>query len=230
MAASRLILAEMSAALRPLHPQVPRIVEMVGEELCAEASLVDEAYYVLEERRTDGAKVPLQALNLVIEACAQLEDLDRAFATWSELEAFGLQPDVGTFNALLHTCVKTREIGSGRRLLARQAEAGVPRDGHSYFLECALLMRSPRDHKQAAGVLDECKAAGVTPTAKHYVTAINYALRAGKKAQATTLLEEMASHKYTVTNAFRERVERGDAGNDKSRRGNQQRGNAGRSR
>lgn len=86
------------------HAPVPRIVEMVGEELCAEASLVDEAYYVLEERRNEGAKVPLQALNLVIEACAQLEDLDRAFATWSELEAFGLQPDVGTFNALLHTC------------------------------------------------------------------------------------------------------------------------------
>ena len=95
---------------------------------------VEDAYYVLEARRTEGEAVPLPAINVIIEACAQLEDLDRAFATWGELEAFGLAPDVHTFNALLHTCVRTREMGSGQRLLQRMGAADIKRDAQSYFL------------------------------------------------------------------------------------------------
>ena len=53
--------------------QVPRIMETVATELCREAELVDDAYYVLEARRTDGVAVPLPAINVIIEACAQLE-------------------------------------------------------------------------------------------------------------------------------------------------------------
>jgi len=112
--------------------------DQVANELCREAELVDDAYYVLEARRTEGEAVPLPAINVIIEACAQLEDLDRAFATWGELEAFGLAPDVHTFNALLHTCVRTREMGSGQRLLQRMEAAEIKRDAQSYFLECAL--------------------------------------------------------------------------------------------
>ena len=56
---------------------------------------------VLEARRTEGEAVPLPAINVIIEACAQLEDLDRAFATWGELEAFGLAPDVHTLTPTL---------------------------------------------------------------------------------------------------------------------------------
>ena len=80
---------------------MPRIMESVANELCREAELVDDAYYVLEARRTEGEAVPLPAINVIIEACAQLEDLDRAFATWGELEAFGLAPDVHTLTPTL---------------------------------------------------------------------------------------------------------------------------------
>ena len=75
---------------------------------------------------------------MIIESCARLGDLDRAFATWGELDSFGLEPDVATFNALLHTCVRTREMGSGQRLLQRMEAAEIKRDAQSYFLECAL--------------------------------------------------------------------------------------------
>ena len=103
-----------------------------------------------------------------------IQDLDRAFATWGELEAFGLAPDVQTFNALLHTCVRTREMGSGQRLLQRMEAAEIKRDAQSYFLECALLMRaSPRERERAAPLLEECKAKGLTPNAKMYITLIN---------------------------------------------------------
>ena len=36
---------------------MPRIMESVANELCREAELVDDAYYVLEARRTEGGRV-----------------------------------------------------------------------------------------------------------------------------------------------------------------------------
>ena len=194
------------------HTPVPRIMESLAHELCREAELVDDAYYVLEARRTEGVAVPLPAINVIIEACAQLEDLDRAFATWGELEAFGLAPDVHTFNALLHTCVRTREMGSGLRLLQRMEAAEIKRDAQSYFLECALLMRAgPRERERAPALLAECKAAGLTPNAKMYITLINYKLRNGQKEEAERLMAEMEEHKHPVNYGLRARVASGEA-------------------
>lgn len=204
---------QMLSVIDAKHDPAPRMLELIGMELSTDASLVDDAYYVLDERRAEGVKVPLEAMNLIIEACAQLSDLDRAFATWQELESFGLQPNVGTFNALLHTCVRTREIGSGRRLLQRMLDAGVERDAESYFLEVGLLMRSPRDAPGCFNVLEACKAAGLVPMAKMYVTLINYCLRdpLGRKVQqAQDLLAEMEACGYPVSPALRSRVESGE--------------------
>ena len=43
--------------------------------------------------RSKRSLVPLAAVNIVIEACAHMADLDRAFATWAELEQLELTPD-----------------------------------------------------------------------------------------------------------------------------------------
>ena len=83
-----------------------QITETLAEQ-CAPA--VDESYFLLESRKQESRSVPLAAVNVIIEACALMGDLDRAFATWAELEQLSLTPDTGTFNALLHTCVRTRE-------------------------------------------------------------------------------------------------------------------------
>ena len=77
---------------------------MISEELAKHASAVDESYFLLESRKAQGLPVPLPAVNMIIEACAVMGDLDRAFATWAELEQLGLSADTGSFNALLHTC------------------------------------------------------------------------------------------------------------------------------
>merc|ERR1712054_275865 len=101
------------------HKTSERVYDAVAEELSRQASSVDESYYLLESRKQQHGQVPLPAVNVIIEACALMGDLDRAFATWAEIEQLDLKPDAGTYNALLHTCIRTREIASGRRLLSR---------------------------------------------------------------------------------------------------------------
>ena len=51
------------------------------DALATTAATVDESYFLLESRKTDGTAVPLPAVNMIIEACALMGDLDRAFAT-----------------------------------------------------------------------------------------------------------------------------------------------------
>ena len=49
---------------------------------------------------------------------------------------------MGTYNGLLHTCVRTRELGSARRLLGRMAQDGIAPDADTFMHECSLHIMS----------------------------------------------------------------------------------------
>jgi len=185
--------------------QLPsRASQMLAGNLAQQASAVDDAYYMLESRKADGHTVPLPAVNLIIEACAAMGDLDRAFATWSELDQLALKPDTGTYNALLHTCVQRRELASGRRLLNRMQLDEVSPDATTYSHHCALLVMS-RQGDVALGLLQACRDAGITPDTRMYSTLINLLLRQRRHGQAQELLAEMKAT-GRVTEAFERKV------------------------
>ena len=144
---------------------------------------MDESYYLLESRHSEGRKVPLPAVNMVIEACALMGDLDRAFATWAELEALGLQADTGTYNALLHTCIRTREIASGRRLLARMDQDAIQPNALTFMHRCTLHLIA-REDRLAVECLQKCKEANFDPPGKMYVGVINRLLYQNQATEA----------------------------------------------
>ena len=171
-----------------------RTVEGIAEELAKHSASVDESYYLLESRKAAGGEVPLPAVNIVIEACAMMGDLDRAFATWAELEQLALQPNTGTFNALLHTCVRTREIASGRRLLSRMAQDGVKPDSKTFMHQASLHVMA-REESLALDVLKQCKEANCVPTGKMYVGLINMMIR-GRKGNAAKVRHRQFMHTF----------------------------------
>ena len=76
---------------------------LLAKTLANHVSLVDDAYYLLETRHNNEQPVPLAAINLIIDACALVDengDLDRAFATWAELDRLKLEPDVSMDDSL----------------------------------------------------------------------------------------------------------------------------------
>lgn len=188
-----------------------RAAEQLAEELAKQAASVDESYFLLESRKAESRSVPLPAVNMIIEACALMADLDRAFATWAELEQLGLQPDAGTFNALLHTCVRTREIASGRRLLSRMAQDGVAPDAMTFVHQTSLHIMG-RDEGNALKMLDACREAGHVPPARMYASLINMSCRFRKFERAQGLLEEMEKDGHRISNALRTKVLGPDAG------------------
>ena len=157
---------------------------------------------------------------MIINACAEMRDLDRAFATWAELEQLGLKPDAGTFNALLHTCVATREVASGRRLLARMAQDDIAPDAVTYMHLASLqLMRG--ELNLAFKSLEQCKEAGLKPHGRMYVTLINACCRSQslQPERAQALLDEMvAGEGYNVSRTLQERVADAQSGRGIGRR------------
>jgi len=204
------------------------------DSLSKRPALVDEAYYEIEKVHEAEGRVPIEAVNTVIEASARMGDLDRAFATWAEFERFGLKSDVGTFNSLLHTCVKTREISSARRLLNRMATDEVTHDSLTYQYRTSLSIMQ-RNERAAAETLQECIERGLKPTTMTFVTLINWYLRnpkdvvaGGKRAQE--IADEMAKHHLvheSLTKRIQDALEGKRAVNTTNNR-SQQRGRGGR--
>lgn len=179
--------------------------ERLLNELGHDAAAVDETYYLLESRKQKSKVVPLPMVNMVIEACALLSDLDRAFATWAELEQFDLQADAGTYNALLHTCIRTRELASGRRLLTRMTQDGIEPTADTFMHRLTMHIMS-REDKLAEQVLKECKEAQLRPPAKMYITMLNSHIRARRFEQAEQTLTDMAADKHMVGPGLRKRI------------------------
>ena len=183
--------------------------DQVSKEMSNNPSAVDESYYLLESRKAESLSVPLPAVNLIMEACAQMGDLDRAFATWAELDKLDVTPDIGTFNALLHTCVKTRELASGRRLLARMAQDGIEANQMTYLHQTALHIVG-REEANALSMVKACKDAEITPHARMYTSLIIMCARSGKRDRAKELLDMMEADGHNVTKGLRNRAMGGD--------------------
>jgi len=182
-----------------------KIYDLIAEELAKHAAAVDESYYLLESRKQEGADVPLAAVNVIIEACAIMGDLDRAFATWAELDQLGLKPDATTYNALLHTCIRTRELPSGRRLLARMGQDGISPNAVTFAHRCALHIMS-REEDMAIDLLQQCRDLDIVPTGKMYVSLVNLYLRRQDPEQAQALLDDMQAHQIPVGNMVKQKV------------------------
>jgi len=133
-------------------------------------------------------------------------DLDRAFATWAELEQLSLTPNTGTYNALLHACVNTRELASGRRLLSRMEMDEVASDSQTYAHRGSLLVMS-RQGDAAVELLAECRDAGFKPEPKMYITCINHLMRGRRYDEVRALLQETTETRIDLSPKWVERVE-----------------------
>lgn len=91
-------------------------------------------------------RVHVSALNAVIRACALQQSLGRAFATFDEINnTFGLEPDLGSYNALLDACSQ-RRFAEGLTALALLEDikntSRLEPDDESYHLTLLALVRS----------------------------------------------------------------------------------------
>lgn len=122
----------------------PGLVKVVAEKLATSVKRIDEVYFLLkqmkqEEEENDGdtpAAVTLSALNVVIGACAEIQDLNRAFSTFEDVSNFfHLTPDTTSFKFLLKACSQFRNGAQPEAavlVLEDMERAGFEADSEAY--------------------------------------------------------------------------------------------------
>eukprot|EP00698_Gefionella_okellyi_P007429 TRINITY_DN1811_c0_g1_i4.p1 TRINITY_DN1811_c0_g1~~TRINITY_DN1811_c0_g1_i4.p1 ORF type:complete len:412 (-),score=85.43 TRINITY_DN1811_c0_g1_i4:18-1253(-) len=170
-------------------------LQQVASAAGSSVEQLDRVYYILLDMRNQNKRVTLPMLNCVLLACANVEDVERAEATFAEVTSFGLLPDLWTYNALLRTYAVTGKVNKAFRLVEDMNTVGItPNSGTFLYLIHACL----RDGNltRGIGVLQEMKAFGVLVPYDAYEVLIRNCLRAGQQLKANALFDEMKAVGY----------------------------------
>ncbi|KAE9605574.1 hypothetical protein Lal_00024602 [Lupinus albus] len=141
-----------------LHPLVVACSKKGFETL-------DTVYFQLENlSRAERPYKSVAALNCVIVGCANVCDLDRAYQTFESIgSAFGLTPDIHSYNGLMHAFGKLKKTHEATRVFEHLASLNVKPNAKSYSLLVDAHLIN-RDVKSALAVIDDMIAAGFEPT------------------------------------------------------------------
>eukprot|EP00696_Hemimastix_kukwesjijk_P018794 gnl/Hemi2/7775_TR2684_c0_g1_i1.p1 gnl/Hemi2/7775_TR2684_c0_g1~~gnl/Hemi2/7775_TR2684_c0_g1_i1.p1 ORF type:complete len:736 (+),score=213.29 gnl/Hemi2/7775_TR2684_c0_g1_i1:115-2322(+) len=129
-------------------------------ERCSETpELVDEAYMLLVALKEKGEVVTVEALNVILAACASLRDLNRVMLTYPELaNTFGLAPNVHSFNAILLACSVRGTFEEAQLVHKSMTEAGFSPSAESFAALLSICLRED-ELELACKLLDEVEEA-----------------------------------------------------------------------
>lgn len=87
---------------------------------------LDGAYFLLERRRQAGRSVHVAALNVVVAACCQAGDIQRACETFDTFgPVFGVGPTLETFHLLLGVCTWNGRAASADKMREELVRSGL---------------------------------------------------------------------------------------------------------
>ena len=67
----------------------------------------DFGYNLLTSQQTEGAKITLSSLNVLLSAAGELGDVDRAFATFDDFDLHEIEPNSDSYSFLLEALTKS---------------------------------------------------------------------------------------------------------------------------
>ncbi|KAK4423690.1 Pentatricopeptide repeat-containing protein, mitochondrial [Sesamum alatum] len=145
----------------PFHSLNPLVIA------CSKNGFVtlDSVYYQLENlSQGDVPYKSVAALNCIILGCANIWDVDRAYQTFSAIDAsFGLTPNIHSYNALICAFGKLGKRDEAVKVFEHFVALGVKPNATTYSLliDAHLIKRDP---KGALSVIDEMIYAGYEPS------------------------------------------------------------------
>lgn len=132
-----------------------------------------EALGMLESMQTEGQYVPLATLNVVLEAFIHRHDLTNAFHIYDTIPTYRtsssstsshtpLQPNIDTFNHLLHGCHLLKEKSKAIFLASEMATMEVAPNEVTYDRLILICLDSSQDLNDAWRYVRETREAGFT--------------------------------------------------------------------
>ncbi|KAK4688370.1 TRIAP1/MDM35 family protein, partial [Tremellales sp. Uapishka_1] len=192
-----------SSGITPSMVTVQPIVVILSQDV----QVLDQAFYALEDMHKAGTPLDITALNALIEASANLSDLQRARATQTAASDLGLIPDVDTFNLVLSACIAARHRPLGDTILSEMASNSINPNATTYERMILLCATQPT-YEDAFYYLEKMKAEGFKPTYAAYEALIRKCA-AVQDTRWNLVGEEMESVGHRMDRSLRDFVNKG---------------------
>ncbi|KAI0072660.1 hypothetical protein K474DRAFT_1667556 [Panus rudis PR-1116 ss-1] len=168
---------------------------------------IDSAWSVLDQMKADGKSVGLHALNVLVRAAINVNDLQRAVGIYQAFPDFNVTPTVDTYNLLLVGCILGKNHALGDRLLSQMREAGINPTSVTYERLITLCLTQPT-YEDAFFYLEEMKAAGFKPPVIVYESIIRKCVSVGD-TRYNLAVEELLEQGYEMKPKLKAFIESG---------------------
>lgn len=168
---------------------------------------IDNAYMMLDEMNQEGQPVDVVSVNVIIEAAAFLNDLQRAIGTYKAMPSLGVKPNTDTFNLLLSACVDALHRDLGGKLFSEMKEAEVKPDVETYVQLISLYL-TQTEYEDAFFYLEEMKAQGLKPPLLVYETIVRKCVSVGD-TRYKLAVEELNQMGYRLSSPLQKFIRSG---------------------
>ncbi len=172
-------------------------VHSILKAIQRDTDAIDNAFAQLQEVKNEGNGVDATGVNVIIQAAAFLNDLQRAVGTYKAMPSLDVKPDVTTFNLLLSACVSVGHRELGDRLFSEMVDALLKPNLETYKQLIALHL-TQSDYEDAFFYLEQMKTAGLKPSYPIYDGLVRKCVSMGD-TRYKLAVEELEQMDYTMT-------------------------------
>jgi hypothetical protein len=157
--------ASKGVSLKPSEVSVllPRYIQFSLSQMLRKLEESDRLYFTLAELVEADMQPPVAALNSLIIAQGNLNQLDRSFSVMQEFETvFNTKPNEHTYHALLEAIAKSRlpRVDNSLHIMSDMDDAGYPPDAGCFSLLLQTMMKC-NDTEGAIGILEHLRSSAV---------------------------------------------------------------------
>ena len=147
------------------NPPIEASTRPIFTYLSQSPSLVDTAVSILEELREQDRQIPIQAVNVIMEAYIVHRDLASALSVYKTLHKFGdsLNPNTATFNLLFRGCTQAARKDLAMFLASEMVALKVAPDGLTYDRLTLVCLNSENSIDDAWRYFEEMRGLGWWP-------------------------------------------------------------------
>lgn len=99
------------------------LIQSIARSIRYSVGRVDSAYMILTKENIEGSLVSVASLNVILYACAELGEVDRAFATLDDFPLHNLEPNQDTYSFVLEALARNMDPGLYNDEEQRMADA-----------------------------------------------------------------------------------------------------------
>jgi len=169
-----------------------------------------ESVFALFDEMFSRGLVPTHyTYNIAISACAINAELDRAEAMFQEMRhLYKLRPDIQTYSALIHVCVKAGDLGEAERLVHQAAESGLRWDV-VIFTTIIAAYAYKCNKKNGEAYVNKCfelketmKKQRIQPNIRTYTLLMKACSKAGLMQRGLSILHQMTDDNVVPDDRF----------------------------